>query len=123
MSEKTKRTPEEISKHLTNEKQKLVGSKLLSKIEEFQTDLKAQILTLQNEMRNLITTGTHQDELNAKLHAELHQIGELLQKLENANQYTNKLISQQEKGIEENKQLIFNMEKEIQKIKSVLRVD
>lgn len=123
MSENEQKTPEEISQHLTDEKHKLEGSKLFSKIEEFQSDLNAQIQTIKNEMRNLITSRTHHDERNSKLHAEFHQIGELVQKLENAQQHTKKLVSQQEKEIEKNRQQIQQFEKELQKVKSMLRID
>lgn len=123
MPEKIEKTTEKLSQHLSDEKHKMEDSKLLNKIEEFQSDLKAQIQTVRNELRNLISSRNQQDELNSNLLAEFHQIGELLQKLDNAHQYTHKVVSQHEKSLEENRQLIFKIENEIQKIKSVLRVD
>lgn len=123
MDRNNRKSEEEIRRHFSEEKHKLEDSKLLSRIEELQNDIKTQIQMVQNEIRNLISGRTQQDELNTRLLSELHQIGELLQKLENAHQYTHKIVNQHEKSLEENRQLIHKIENEIQKIKSVLRVD
>lgn len=121
--EENKNLTEDLNHHFSEEKHKLEDSKLFSRIEELQLEIKSQFQSIENKIRSINTDQSQQDELNSKLLSELHQIGELLQKLDNAHQYTHRLVSQHEKGLEENRQLIFNIEKELQKIKSVLRVD
>jgi len=118
-----KKLTEDVNHHFSEEKHKLEDSKLFSRIEELQLEIKSQFQSIESKIRAINTDRSHQDELNSKLLSELHQIGELLQKLDNAHQYTHRLVSQHEKGLEENRQLINNVEKELQKIKSVLRVD
>jgi hypothetical protein len=123
MDKKKEKTTEDINHYFSEEKHKLEDSKLLSRMEELQADIKTQFQNVENKIRNIITDRTHQDELNSNLLSELHQIGELLQKLDHAHQYTHRVVTQHEKSLGENRQLIYKIEKELQKIKSVLRVD
>ena len=114
---------DESSQSFSEEKKKMEGSKFLDQIEKLQTELKSHIQEIHNEIRNIVSGHSVQDELNNKLVAELHQITEMLQKLENAHQYTHRVVSQHEKNLEENRTLIHRIEEDIQKIKSLLRVD
>ena len=123
MDEKEKKLSENIELHFSEEKHKLGDSKLLSRIEELQSNLKSQFQIVRNEIHNLVTGQSHQDELNSNLLAELHQIGEMLNKLDNAHQLTHRVVADHEKGLKENRKLIHNIESEMQKIKSLHRVD
>lgn len=121
MDHEQKKSDEKVSQNLLEKKQKFEGSKFLSRIEELQSEIKTQFQVVQNEIRNLITGRTHQKELNNNLLAELHQIREMLQKIDNAQQFTHRIVTDQEKGLKENRHLINKIETELQKIKSVLR--
>ncbi len=123
MDEKEQNSSEKVRLHFSEKKHKLEDSKLLNRIEELQSDIKSQFQIVQNEIHHLVTGRNNQDELNNNLLAELHQIGEMLQKLDNAHQFTHRVVTNQEKGLKENRHLIHKIEAEVQKIKSVLRVD
>jgi len=123
MESETNLSTEDLSQSLAKAKSKIEDTKLLAIVEALQAEIKSEIQVIQNEMRTLVTSRNQQDEMHKNLLYELHQIGELLQKLEQANQYTQRLVQEQEKGIENNRQLINKIEKDIQKLKSVLRVD
>ena len=123
MEHKKQNSDEKINRHFSEKKQKFEGAKFLSRIEELQSEIKSQFQVIQNEIHNLVTGQTHQDELNNNLMAELHQIGEMLQKVDNAHQLTQRNVNNHEKEIKENRHLIRKIETEVQKFKSVLRID
>lgn len=123
MEHKKQNSDEKINPHFSEKKQKFEGAKFLSRIEVLQSEIKSQFQVIQNEIHNLVTGQTHQEKLNNNLLAELHQTGEMLQKIDNAHQLTQRNVNNHEKEIKENRHLIRKIEAEVQKFKSVLRID
>jgi len=108
---------------LARAKSEISNAKLLATIEALRSKFQNEIQALQNEMHTLVTSRNQQDERQKQLYYEIHQMGEQLQKLEQANQYTQRLLQEQEKELGHNQQGLNQIEKDVQRLKALLRVD
>ncbi len=115
--------PEPSGRLVSKEELKLEDTKLLRRIEELHSELSTEIETLRTTMRELQHHKHELDETDTKILNELREISILLQKVNQEQEYTRRILQAHEKGLEENRILIHKIEEELQKIKSVLRVD
>ena len=108
---------------VSKEELKLEDTKLLRRIEELHDELTSEIEALRSVMKELQHHKHELDETDSSILSELREISLLLQKLNQEQEYTRRIIQAHEKSLDENRMLIHEIQDEIQKIKSVLRVD
>ncbi|HHM23463.1 MAG TPA: hypothetical protein ENJ23_00305 [Bacteroidetes bacterium] len=115
--------PPEENRLVSKEELKIEDTKILRRIDELRQDLTAEIQALKAAFRDVHQEKMKSEESNAEILRELAQISTLLQKLNQEQEYTRRVIQSHEKSLEEYRLLIHRIEDELQKIKSILRVD
>jgi|GEM_PF-5296196 methyl-accepting chemotaxis protein len=113
----------DLSKLASKEDLKLEDTKLSHQIDVLRENLSTELESLRTQLREMLAQRQHQEENISKILTDLEQIAKTLEKVAKEQEFTVRILKQQENQLNEHAEAIRKIENELQKFRTVLRID